>query len=190
MKKTTRLLRMNKTNETFFRSLFLKSHKQLIPTLDITEQQKKQISYEHPYLRMNNNQKAYYDFCFAFGYITLEQQYEFMKWIQYLIENKILDIKTRTGTSILQKLRLKINYYRVASLNQKQNKYNRLSFYDFDRHALLNLCKLVHSKDIAGIYQSNDPSFWFPDLIVYKMNIEEIVLFGPHHDLVYNKEIE
>jgi hypothetical protein len=190
IKKNTRLLRMDKANDSFFFSLFLSSQQSLIPTLSISKQQEKKISYQHPYLKMNNNQKAYYDFCFAFGYMTLEQQFEFMKWIKYLIENKILDIKTRTGTSILRKLRIKINYYRVASLNQKQQKYNRLSFYDFDRHSLLNLCKLVHSQDMAGIYQSNDPSFWFPDLIVYKMNIEEIVLFGPHHDLIYDKEIK
>ena len=94
IKKTTHLLRMNKANDSFFRSLFLISKRQLIPTLKITEQQQKKISYQHPYVKMNNNQRAYYDFCFAFGYMTLEQQYEFMKFIQYLIENKIVDIKT------------------------------------------------------------------------------------------------
>jgi len=50
---------------------------------------------------------------------------------------------------------------------------NRLSFYEFDKHTIMNLCKIIHEKNmnISGVYQKNDTSFWFPDFIVYKMDI-------------------
>jgi len=66
-------------------------------------------------------------------------------------------------------------------------KYNRLSFYAFDKCALINLCKIIPSEyGISGVYQPNLKSFWFPDLKVYKMDIKEYVLYNPHHNLVYN----
>ena len=141
---------------------------------------------------MSSNEKALYEFKFCFGFITVEEQYEFMKLIKYLIENKFIEIKRRDGQSILKKLKLKINYYKVASLLGKKEKFNRLSFYDFDKHAIMNLCKLVNNKtyNISGVYQKNDTSFWFPDFIVYKMDIQEYILFDPQDNLVYDKLIE
>ena len=56
----------------------------------------------------------------------------------------------------------------------------------------MNLCKLVYKNkyNIQGVYQSNETSFWFPNLVVYKMNIEEYILFNPHHNLIYDNIIE
>jgi hypothetical protein len=81
----------------------------------------------------------------------------------------------------------------LSSLVAKKEKYNRLSFYFFDKYAIMNLCKLVYNKKeykIHGVYQKNDTSFWFTDLVVYKMNIQEYILFNPHKNLVYEKLIE
>ena len=66
------------------------------------------------------------------------------------------------------------------------------SFYDFDKHAIMNLCKIIHENkmNISGVYQKNDKSFWFPDLVVYRMNIQEYILFNPQDDIVYDKLIE
>ena len=77
-------------------------------------------------------------------------------------------------------------------LMKKKKKFNRLSFYSFDKHAIMNLCKIVNNNkyNISGVYQTNDTSFWFPNLLVYKMNIQEYILFNPHHNLVYDKLIE
>jgi glycosyltransferase involved in cell wall biosynthesis len=112
--------------------------------------------------------------------------------LKYLIENEIIDIKMRAGGSIIKKLKIKIGYYSVASLLGKKDKFNRLSFYDFDKHAIMNLCKLVNNRkyNISGVYQKNDTSFWFPDFIVYKMDIQEYILFDPQDNLVYDKLIE
>ena len=55
----------------------------------------------------------------------------------------------------------------------------------------MNFCRLVNNKtyNIHGVYQKNDTSFWFPNTIFYKMNIEEYILFNPHRNLVYDKLI-
>ena len=115
------------------------------------------------------------------------------EYIEYLIENKFIKMDTREGKSILKKLDFKINYYKIGSALPTKEKYNRLSFYYFDKYAIMNLCKIVYNKRkyrISGVYQKNDTSFWFPDLIVYKMDIEEYILFNPHHNLIYDKIIE
>ena len=97
-------------------------------------------------------------------------------------------MSTREGKSVVNKMNIKINYYQLNHFSIKDNQLNRLSFYHLDKHAMMNLCKCV-SKEISGVYQKNTNSFWFPDFIVYKMNIQEYILFNPHHNLVYDKEI-
>lgn len=185
--KMTKLLNINKENEFYFKNLFLNTNRQLIPAIHLSDIQMKQIVYDHPYIQMSNNEKAYYEFCFAFGYITLAEQVAFMKLIKYLIDNKIITMFTRGGKSVLPKMKLKIAYYQLNRIFIKKKKYNRLSFYYLDKHAIMNLCKIV-SHEVAGVYQKNEKSFWFPNLLVYKMNIQEYILFNPHHNLVYDKE--
>ena len=140
---------------------------------------------------MTNNERAYFEFKFAYGYINVEEQYQFMKLIEFFINHKIIDIKMRDGLSIINKLKQKIYYYEF--LNQTitiNHNHNRLSIYLFDKYALNNLCKIIpHKYKIDGVLQHNTKSFWFPDLIVYKMNIKEYVLFNPHNNLIYNSII-
>jgi hypothetical protein len=191
-KKVTKLLNINDLNEQFVNNLFEKSMLKLKPTISLTKQQLSKIGFDHPYLKMSANQKALYEFNFCFGLITVQEQYEFMKLVEYLIENKFTEIKKRDGGSILKKLKIKTSYYKVASILGKKEKLNRLSFYSFDKHAIMNLCKLLHNKslNISGVYQKNDTSFWFPDFIVYKMDIQEYILFNPQDNLVYDSLIE
>jgi hypothetical protein len=66
-----------------------------------------------------------------------------MKLTKFLIEQKILDIKTREGTSIITKLKVKINYYYLFNKTNIKKKYNRLSIYLFDKYAVNNLCKIT-----------------------------------------------
>lgn len=191
-KKKTNLLKINLDNENFINHIFSQINIKLTPTISLKKDKISKIYYQHPYLKMTPNEKALFEFNFCFGFINVEEQYEFINFIKYLIENKFTDIKRRDGKSILNKLKLKINYYKITSLLNKKEKLNRLSFYDFDKHAIMNLCKIVHEKkmNISGVYQKNDNSFWFPDLIVYKMDIQEYILFNPQDDLVYDKLIE
>lgn len=184
------LLIINLKNGEFIDRLFTETKLILTPTVKLNDDSK--IEYDHPYLKMTPNEKALYEFKFCFGFITVKEQYEFMKLVKYLIENKFTDIKRRDGTSILNKLKIKIRYYELmSSFNKKQN-INRISFYDLDKHAIMNLCKIVHHNNIhiEGVFQRNEKSFWFPDLIVYKMDIQEYILFDPQDCLVYDKKIE
>jgi hypothetical protein len=191
-KKVTKLLNINSFNESFIDNIFKKSKAKLIPTISLTKEQINKIKYEHSYLNMSPNEKALYEFKFCFGFITVKEQYEFMKFVEYLIENKITDIKRRNGKSILNKLIIKIRYYELSESFNKKEKMNRISFYDFDKHAIMNFCKVVHKNniDIEGVFQRNEKSFWFPNLIIYKMDIQEYILFGPQDCLVYDKKIE
>jgi hypothetical protein len=191
-KKQIKLLNINTQNEEFIKNIFKTTSAKLIPTIKLTKEQINKIDYANPYLNMSNNEKALYEFQFCFGFITVEEQYEFMKLLKYLLENKFIEIKKRDGKSILNKLIMKLGYYKIGSLLGKKKKMNRLSFYDFDKHAIMNLCKITNNNNykISGVYQKNDTSFWFPDLIVYKMNIQEYILFDPQDDLVYVKLIE
>lgn len=186
------LVRTNRSNERFFKDLFLTNQTiELIPTLQLNNKllqtyQNKKKSFNHPYLSMTNNQKAWYEFAFAFGYMTVEQQYHFLQLLYILLSNKILVMNMRNGKSISTKVYTKMKYYSLYPFN-KQNKYNRLSFYDIDKTCLTNLCLLLKSNNklanIDGVYQKDASSFWFPNLVVYKMNIQEYILFAPHDDL-------
>ena len=192
VKREAKLLNINKENHMFVNNIFVNSKIKLIPTITLRKKQVNKIKYVHPYLNMTNNEKALYEFNFCFGFITVQEQYEFMKFVEYLLENKIIEINTREGKSILNKIKIKIGYYNISSILGKKEMLNRVSFYDFDKHAIMNLCKIVNNKryNISGVYQKNDTSFWFPDFIVYKMNIQEYILFDPQDDLVYDKLIE
>jgi hypothetical protein len=192
IKTTTNLLKTDVKNKPFVEEIFKNTKQTLEPTIKISKDQMKNIKYNHPYLEMSQNERALYEFNFCFGYLTVTEQYKFMKLIKYLLENKIINLKTRQGDSILKKLKIKIYYYKVGSLFGKKEISNRLSFYDFDKHAIMNLCKIVNNSKfkIDGVYQKNDTSFWFPDLIVYKMNIQEYILFDPQDNLVYDTIIE
>jgi hypothetical protein len=188
----TNLLKTDIKNKSFVENIFKNTKQTLEPTIKIPKDKIKNIKYNHPYLEMSQNERALYEFNFCFGYLTVTEQYKFMKLIKYLLENKIIDLKTRQGDSILKKIKIKIYYYKVGSLFGKKELYNRLSFYDFDKHAIMNLCKIVNNSKfkIDGVYQKNDTSFWFPDLVVYKMNIQEYILFDPQDNLVYDTIIE
>lgn len=190
--KPTKLLRINKENVLFLDNLFKNTKIILTPCIQLTKKQLTNIKYTHEYLNMSNNEKALYEFKFAFGYIDIKEQFEFMKLVKYLIENNYIKIDNRSGDSIVTKLNYKINYYRVSHLISSKKMNNRLSIYLFDKYAIMNFCKLLRENkiNISGVYQKNDTSFWFPDFIVYKMNIQEYILFNPHKNLTYEKMVE
>ena len=198
IKKPTNLLIMNKRNEKFFHHYFNNTKTSLSTLINLTDKQidkaKKKIEDENincPYLNLTQNERAFFEFKFAYGYISVEEQYQFMKLIKLLITNKFMDIKMRQGTSILKKLNKKINYYYFLNKTNTKEMYNRLSIYLFDKYALNNLCKIIPSHfKISGVLQENTKSFWFPDLVIYKMNIKEYVLYNPHHNLIYDNIVE
>ena len=135
---------------------------------------------------MSQNEKALYEFNFAFGFMTIKEQYEFMIFIKYLIENSFLDIKNRTSKSILTRIILLTHYYNINFISNKNEKYDRISFYDIDQNAILNLCNLTNKKNISGICRININKFWVRLVVVPK----EIALFNPHENLTYVEVVE
>lgn len=188
-KNMTKLLNINKHNKLYFQTKFKQCKEKLIPAVHLTHAQIKTIEYEHPYIKMSQNDKAYYEFCFVFGYLSIKQQVEFMKLIIFLIKHKYISMVTREGNSVAYKMNLKVKYYLLNNYFAKKHSMNRLSFYYLDKHSMMNLCKCI-PKNIAGVYQKNTNSFWFPDFVIYKMNIQEYILFNPHHNLIYDKEMD
>ena len=201
IKKPTNLLIMNYKNENFFDYYFKTTKIKLKTAIDLTPEKinkaikllkKENININNMYLNMTTNERAYFEFKFVYGYINIEEQYQFMKLIEFFIDHKIIDIKMRDGSSIINKLKKKIYYYEFLNqtITNKHN-HNRLSIYLFDKYAINNLCKIIpHKYKIDGILQYNTKSFWFPDLIVYKMNIKEYVLFNPHNNLIYDSIVK
>jgi hypothetical protein len=194
IKKNTKLLVMNRENEHFFEHYFKNYKGDLIVTINLTSNQiskaiakLKDTDIDYSYLSMTQNEKAYFEFAFAYGYITVDKQYEFMRLMKFLIQNKIIDIQKRDGSSVINKINMKINYYYLINKLNRHKKNNRLSLYSFDKNALINLCKIIPGNyNIDGVFQPNSKSFWFPDLKVYKMDISEYVLYNPHHNLIYD----
>ena len=186
IKKTLKLITINEQNETFFRKLFLNTTKNIRPAIQIHKKHLTKITVEHVYLQMNDSEKALYEFNFIFGYLTLKEQFEFLIFIKYLITNEFIEILSRHNTNLLPKINKKIHFYNLYPFGKK-DKLNRISLYEINKQAMLNLCNLSYNKyNIDGVYQPNTNSFWYPDLIVYHMNIEEFILFSPHTELENN----
>jgi hypothetical protein len=183
VKKTLNLIKITERNKSFFRKAFLNSRKKITPVVNISKDSLSKIDYDHKFLNMNNNERALYEFNFIFGYLTLKEQYDFLLFIKYLIKNNIIDILSRHETSLLPQINKKINFYKLYPFGKKEN-LNRVSLYEINKRSLLNLCAVVNRKhNIDGVYQPNTNSYWYPDLIVYHMNIEEYILFSPHTEL-------
>ena len=189
-----KLIRISQGNDGVFRNLFMRHQGKLIPRIQLTLAQTNKIkriapeSLDLSYLDLPLNEKALYEFNFVFGYSTVHEQYHFLNFLQFLMEHHFLQIKARGSIQISHKIALKIKYYQLNYLLPKKEKYNRLSLYELDKYAVSNACRLLPGID--GLYQKNGASFWFPDLIVYKMNIQEYILFRPHRVLKYIKPIE
>ena len=198
IKDETKLIKINKKNENLFNFIFMNTKKKLNTTINIKNEKlkkiKKMIKKENiqcPYFELNNHEKAYFEFKFVFGFMSLNEQFEFLKLCKYLIENKYIDIKRRDGNSIINKINLKIKYYQINPFKDRFIKrINRLSFYIFDKNVCYNLCKLLpNSLGIDGIYIPDAKNFWHIKLQLYPRSILEYIIFNPHKKLIYKKMI-
>lgn len=174
------LININLKNQNFFKNLFSRTTNNIKPLIYIKKQDINKIKFENKYLKMTTKEKCYYEFCFCFGYISITEQYEFLKLIKYLVENNFINMARRDGSSILNKIILRISYYDVNNLLNEPNNLsinNRLSIYDLDVSAVSNLCSII-PKNIQGIYYNDRTSFWYP-YIVNRTNLEEYIIFNP-----------
>lgn len=178
--KSVNLININKKNKNYFKNLFTETDKNIKPTIHITKDKIKNIRYDHEYLNMSLKEQSFYEFCFCFGYMTLYEQYNFLGLIRYLIVEKMIDITRRDGGSILEKIDLRLAYYKInhmfdTSINNSM--YNRMSIYSLDVNSISNLCSIL-PKYIDGVYYGNNASYWYPQ-IINKDNLEEYIIFNP-----------
>jgi len=213
---TISLVNINKKNKNYFQKLFTNTDKKLKPIIHIKKDQLKNISYDHKYLNMSLKEQAYYEFCFCFGYMTLNEQYHFLELIRYLIKEKMVDITKRDGGSILEKINLRLGYYKINhifddstdSTDSKDSSmfsspiynnmgvykvkvnnpmYNRMSIYSLDVNSISNLCSIL-PKYIDGVYYGNNFSYWYPR-IINNFNLEEYIIFNPPKTLNIGEDI-
>lgn len=207
--KPTELVKTTPKNEAFFEQVFRNATHELKPFLKSSSKVHKvhKVHKEHKYFKMTPNEKALYEFKFVFGYLTLEEQYEFLSLLNEVHKNVQNEVQNKNlnQTAILAA----ITYYRIQNLSSKilksnnstpKQKYNRISFYELDKHVANNLCKALQTtsqpthpklQKIEGIYQSYKlKSFWYPSFLKYSKNLEEYILFNPQHELSYVGEIE
>jgi hypothetical protein len=107
-----------------------------------------------------------------------------------LIENKFIELLSRYNTSLIVKLYRFILNYNINKIGKREG-LNRITLYPIVKNCVLNLCKMLNSKNIDGIYQPNISSFWYPKVISnYSYSIEEYILFSPHSNLGNVLELE
>lgn len=179
----TKLIKITGQNYEFFKNLFINTKYDIKPFINIESRQISKIEYDHPFLKMNNNEQAFYEFEFIFGYISLKNQYEFVLFIKYLVENKFIELLSRYNTSLIVKIYRFILNYNVNKISKREG-MNRITLYPIVKNCILNLCTMLNNKNIDGIYQPNINSFWYPKVIPeYSYSIEEYILFSPHSNL-------
>ena len=111
--KSLLLLDCYQKKRDIFKEKFLNLKNYLKTSINIKKKDIQDIKskYNHVYLDLNNNEKALYEYNFSFGYMLKSEQYEFMKFMKFLIDNKYTDITRRNkNDSIIDKLNMKINY--------------------------------------------------------------------------------
>lgn len=217
--KPTELVKTTPKNEAFFEQVFRNATHQLKPFLKSSSKVHKEHKEhkEHKYFKMTPNEKALYEFKFVFGYLTLEEQYEFLSLLNEVRKNVQNEVQNEVRKNVQNEVKninqtaltAAITYYRIQKLSSKilnsntstpKQKYNRISFYELDKHVVNNLCKALQTtsqpthpnlQKIEGIYQSYKlKSFWYPSFLKYSKNLEEYILFNPQHELSYVGEIE
>ena len=186
----TRLIKMSEENRVFFKKLFMNTKDNIKPFINIDSKEISKIDYDHPFLKMDNNEKALYELEFIFGYISLTKQYEFILFIKYLVENKFIELLSRYNTSLIVKIYRFILNYNLNKIGKREG-LNRITLYPIVKNCVLNLCKMLNNKNIDGIYQPDINSFWYPKVISnYSYSIEEYILFSPHSNLGNVLEID
>ena len=186
----TRLIKMSEENRVFFKKLFMNTKDNIKPFINIDSKEISKIDYDHPFLKMDNNEKALYELEFIFGYISLTKQYEFILFIKYLVENKFIELLSRYNTSLIVKIYRFILNYNLNKIGKREG-LNRITLYPIVKNCVLNLCKMLNNKNIDGIYQPDINSFWYPKVISnYSYSIEEYILFSPHSNLGNVLELE
>ena len=176
VKVPTNLLKINHDSYSFLKNLYMNSTIRLQSFLslkdDAIENIKMKNAHTNPYLFMNHKERCFYEFQFIFGFISVQEQLQFLHFIKECITQGFLKDNT-----LKKKIDNRIILYNFSDLVFYKNKINRLPMYFFDKVVVLNLCKLLNknsqfSTQISGIYFYNKKSYFD------YLNLEEYILFN------------
>ena len=161
------------SNDGFFEKVFREYSGNLRSFM--TDKNVYRIRGNHEYLGMTENERCYYEFKFIFGYMTVGEQYRFLVLLEHFGMKESF-----------YKILGAIKYFEFAGLLYSGEMFNRISFYELDKHVVLNVCKCLHGMGYEGLYQKKGThSFWYPSFIPYSENMEEYILFNPSRVLEY-----
>lgn len=134
---------------------------------------------KYKYMHMDIKNKAIYEYMFAFGFLTVKEQGNFVKLILKLQEYGLIDnikkIKTNIliNNSMIQRLsRLLFNTWYNNLPEQEIG--HRYSLYQIDINVVSNLCVLYHKKYDGYILQTDKSSYWHKNMD----DLSEILIFN------------
>lgn len=183
LKKELRLYTIDPKDKNYIRSLF-RNYKGKFQFRTLKKYMKditREDEMKFPYLRMSMRKRAYYEFSFVFGYMSVSDQKKFLKMLLTLIKQNKLAIFRRNNKSIYPKLLFRYLYGKLLSSTKKGQRY---SIYTIDKDVLNNLC-LILPKTLGGVYFPSKKSVWYPSILSF--DLEEYILFEPFNYLEYKK---
>jgi hypothetical protein len=185
-KDSIKLVSISPENKTYFNRIFHDTLESNFNTLIIDPSKIPEEHLSHPYVSMKSKEQALFLFQFAFGYLPLYDQATFIKFLYDLIQKGAVELLGRKGGSILPGLKTFIDYYRTGDKKHRNYPLNRISFYEIDRMAVLNLCMLSDIDQLEGIFVPQQNSFWFSNTEKEEtMDLLEYALFRPYEKLTF-----
>lgn len=143
----------------------------------------KEKFYKYNYLRLSKLNRILFEYCFAFGLISVQDQLMFSKLLLKLQEYKLIpQLKTMTSSSeensdlYLRAIRQGVNIFdKFVPDSFKENKFEqRFSIYSIDINIVKNLCTLLSDK-IDGYVYFDEPTIWHRKM----KDTSEIAIFNP-----------
>jgi hypothetical protein len=137
------------------------------------------------YLKMTKKQRIIYEYSFAFGLLSTEEQFNFLKLIIKLQEYNYIENLTKMMESDDDSLFLTLKrygmniIYKLIPQNWKELFGQRCSLYQIDLNIVQNLC-LTMPEDINGYIYLHQPSIWHRKMT----DVSEVCIFNPIDVLV------
>jgi len=139
---------------------------------------------KYDYLTMSKKQRVLFEYCFAFGLISLKEQFMFFKLMLKLQEYNIISrlntmmslTKEEIHPIFLRLFRQGLNILDTffPESSKEYNFGNRFSAYSIDINVVQNLCQLL-PVNFNGYIYLHQPSFWHRKM----EDTSEIAIFNP-----------
>lgn len=189
--KNTRLLQIDSHNKQIIKDKIL--NYRYPSKYEVLYRGNKLKKYDHPYLDMDTRNRCLYEIFFAYGFMTLDEQYEFINLILYLIDTKKSSIKhpkSATYTKALYNtprayVLFFVKFWHKIAGKLGTKKYNKINIYEINKHSAYNICLAFN--DIDGIFYPNKESSWYPFSMIPTF---EYIIFKPHLTIKYTGEYQ